>query len=238
MCTRFLEKDLPPSLCVDDVQSTCHKPWLPRALRSPVLVLVVGDVAHTLSADSRGGGCKDAHKVRFLYAGGASVRTRTRLSQPRSHTRPAGSEFERNRDSGWTPPDELEPGFVHMVFYGSVTVFTKGRRDCVWRPRDTAPVESSLVVLPRVLPESRLDWCTRQFESSILKSAQDSTWLVERDSNVDAYCERGLCPRWILKIQRLRAREEAERSWEARQARKRPEPEPEPKPEPKRHKLA
>ena len=125
-----------------------------------------------------------------------------------------------------------------MVFYGSVTVFTKGARDCVWRPRDTAPVESSLVVLPRVLPESQLDWLTRQFESSILKSAQDSTWLVERDSTVDAYRERGLFPRWILKLQRLRAREEADRAWEARRPGKLPEPEPEPEPEPKRRKLA
>jgi len=71
-----------------------------------------------------------------------------------------------------------------------------------------------------VLPESRLEWCTQVFENAIRKSAHDSTWLVERDSNVDAYCERRLYPRWILKIQRLRAYEEAERAWEARRAQK------------------
>lgn len=96
------------------------------------------------------------------------------------------------------------------MFYSSVTVFTQSARDCVWRPRDTAPVESSLLVLPKVLAESQLAWFSKLFESSILKSAQDSTWLVERESSVDAYCERGLHPRWLLKLQRARAREEAE----------------------------
>jgi hypothetical protein len=76
MCTRFLEKDLPPSLCVDDVQTTCHSPWLPRALRSPVLVLVVGDVAQTVSAGSRDGQRKALQGTRFLYAGGPAERAR------------------------------------------------------------------------------------------------------------------------------------------------------------------
>ena len=131
--------------------------------------------------------------------------------------RPTGSEFERNKALGWTTPGELDPGFVHMVFYGSVTVFTRDRRDCVWRPRDTAPVESSLVVLPRVLPEAKVDWFTRVFENSIYKSAQDSTWLVERDCGVDAYCERGLQSRRILKLLRLREHEAAEKAWRAGQ---------------------
>ena len=241
MCTRFLEKDLPPSLCVDDVQTTCHNPWLPRALRSPVLVLVVGDVAQIVSADSRGGVRKASQGTRFLYAGRPAHRARP--GPPKlTPAPPTGSEFERNRAVGWTPPDELEPGFVHMVFYGSVTVFTRDHRDCVWRPRDTAPVESSLVVLPRVLPESRLEWFTRVFQNSIQKSAQDSTWLVERDCGVDAYCERGLQSRRILKLQRLREHEAAERAWEAAQRGKQePLPEPPPKqeePPTKRQKLA
>ena len=121
----------------------------------------------------------------------------------------AGSEFERNRAEGWSPHDELDPGYVQLAFYSSVTVFTRDRRDCVWRPRDTAPVESSLVVLPRVLPESQLGWFTRAFEHSIRKCAQDSTWLVERGGGADAYSERGLQPRWILKRMRLRARAQA-----------------------------
>ena len=121
----------------------------------------------------------------------------------------AGSEFERNRAEGWSPHDELDPGYVQLAFYSSVTVFTRDRRDCVWRPRDTAPVESSLVVLPRVLPESQLGWFTRAFEHSIRKCAQDSTWLVERGGGADAYSERGLQPRWILKRMRLRERAQA-----------------------------
>lgn len=137
---------------------------------------------------------------------------------------------------GWSPHDELDPGYVQLVFYSSVTVFTRDPRDCVWRPRDTAPVESSLVVLPRVLPESRLAWFTRAFEHSIRKCAQDSTWLVERAAGVDAYSERGLQPRWILKRMRLRAHQEAERAREAA-GKPAPKPEPEPEPEPKRQKL-
>lgn len=127
-----------------------------------------------------------------------------------------------------------------MVFYSSVTVFTRGRRDCVWRPRDTAPVESSLVVLPRVLPESRLGWFTRVFEHAIRKSAEDSTWLVERDSGADAYSERGLQPRWILKRMRRRALMERSEKQEAPEPKNEPknEPRPEPRPEPKRQKLA
>lgn len=105
---------------------------------------------------------------------------------------------------------DLDPGFVKLVFYSSVTVFARGGRDCVWRPRDTAPVESCLAILPRVLAESQLPWFARTFEANIRKSAEDSTWLVERDSSLDVYCERGLSPRWIAKLQRKRAREEAE----------------------------
>lgn len=209
MCTRYLEKELPPSLCVDDVQTSCHSPWLPSAMRSPVLVLVAGDVAQTVSAESL---CPGPKPARFLYAGRAPPRARpSRRGSRQPHGGPAaGSEFERNRAEGWSPHDELDPGYVQLVFYSSVTVFTIDRRDCVWRPRDTAPVESSLVVLPRVLPESRLAWFTRAFEHSIRKCAQDSTWLVERGGGVDAYSERGLQPRWILKRMRLRARQSQE----------------------------
>ena len=71
MCTRYLEKELPPSLCVDDVQTSCHSPWLPSAMRSPVLVLVAGDVAQTVSAESL---CPGPKPARFLYAGRAPPR--------------------------------------------------------------------------------------------------------------------------------------------------------------------
>lgn len=100
------------------------------------------------------------------------------------------------------------------MFYSSFTVFSRDARDCVWRPRDTAPVESSLLVLPQILSESQLGWFSKLFESSILKSAEDSTWLVERDNSVDAYYEKNLHPRWLVKIQRARAREEAEQAAE------------------------
>lgn len=53
MCLRFLEKELPPSLSVDDIRAAGYSPWLPRALRSPILVLVSGDVARPVSADAR-----------------------------------------------------------------------------------------------------------------------------------------------------------------------------------------
>jgi hypothetical protein len=145
---------------------------------------------------------------------------------------PAGSEFERNRAVGWSPHDELEQGFVQMHFYSSVTVFARDRRDCVWRPRDTAPVESSLIVLPRVLPESKLAWLAHLFEHAVLKSAQDSTWLVEREDTADAYCERGLQSRRVLKLQRLRARQASQDTPQANDALAQ-EPS-----EPKRQKLA
>jgi len=130
-----------------------------------------------------------------------------------------------------------------MHFYSSVTVFARDRRDCVWRPRDTAPVASSLVVLPRVLPESHLAWLAELFEHAVLKSAHDSTWLVERDGGADAYCESGLQPRRILKLRRLRAQREAERAEQEPPKAQKQEPEraeraeQEP-PKPKRHKLA
>jgi hypothetical protein len=114
---------------------------------------------------------------------------------------------------GWSPHDELEHGFVQMHFYSSITVFARDRRDCVWRPRDTAPVESGLVVLPRVLPESQLGWLTQVLEHAVLKSARNSTWLVEREGTADSYCERGLQPMRFLKLQKMRARQ-AEREEE------------------------
>lgn len=66
-CIRFLEKELPPSLSVDDILVSRCNPWLPRALRSPVIVLVSGDVARVISADTKttqgvGGGT-------FLFVG-------------------------------------------------------------------------------------------------------------------------------------------------------------------------
>lgn len=91
-----------------------------------------------------------------------------------------------------------------------MTVFSQSPRDCVWRPSDTAPVESCLTILPRVLAESQLLWFAKQFEANIRKSAEDSTWVVERGNSVDVYCERGLFPRWLVKLQRTRRREEAE----------------------------
>ena len=193
MCARTLEKELPTSLCVDDVRATSNTSWVARALRSPVLVLVAGDVAQAVSAESA------CQSVRFLYE---------------------GSEFDVNRMSQPKAEADLEQGFVKIVFYGSLTVFSKDAGACVWRPRDTAPLESALMILPRVLPESKLGYFARRFQNCIYKCAEDSTWLVERAGSVDSYCEKGLLPFWIVKAERQRAREEAERAHEeARRAR-------------------
>lgn len=70
-------------------------------------------------------------------------------------------------------------------------------------------MESSLVVLPRVLPESKLSEFSRRFEHSIRKSVQDSLWLVERAHRVDTYSEQSLHPWWRVKRQIQQAREDA-----------------------------
>ena len=115
---------------------------------------------------------------------------------------PAGSEFDRNRDASYSPESELESGYVKITFHGAVTVFSRDAPDCIWRPRDTVPLESSMVVLPRILPEAHLGWFSSIFESAVLKIVSDSTWLVEREDSVDVYSERGLHPRWIQKAQK------------------------------------
>lgn len=73
MCTRFLEKDLPPSLSVDDIRASAHSGWIPRALRSPILVLVAGDVARPISAEYRDALGREGTPTRFLYAGAFKI---------------------------------------------------------------------------------------------------------------------------------------------------------------------
>ena len=55
-----------------------------------------------------------------------------------------GSEFERNRDASYRPESELESGYVKITFHGAATVFARDAADCIWRPRDTVPLESRL----------------------------------------------------------------------------------------------
>lgn len=181
MCTRTLEKELPHSLSVNDIRASSHTTWTPRALRQPVLVLVAGDVAQPVGADWNEARQKKCPAVRFLYA---------------------GSEFDRNRDARYCPESELDTGYVKIMFYSSITVFAHDTTDCVWRPRDTAPLESSMVLLPRILPDAQLAWLSKLFESAVHKSANDSTWLVERDGSVDVYSERTLQPRRAHRGQR------------------------------------
>lgn len=186
MCTRTLEKEMPRSLGVDDMRAMRHASWTARAMRTPVLILVAGDVAQSIHPEWSANRKREGPAVKFLYN---------------------GSEFDRNRDAGYKTESEFEPGYVKITFYGSVTVFTRCPADCVWRPSDTAPIESSNIVLPRILPEAHLDWISQLFASAVHKSARDSTWLVEREDSVDVYSEHTRAPRSMLKAQ---ARREAD----------------------------
>lgn len=57
-----MDKGLPSTLCTDDMRSYDPQYALKRALKSPVIVLVAGDVAHTINANGE-------KSTRFLYAG-------------------------------------------------------------------------------------------------------------------------------------------------------------------------
>lgn len=77
MCTRFLEKEPPLSLSVDDIRASSHTGWVSRALRSPVLILVAGDVARPISAEYRDTLAREGASSRFLYAGASDFQGKT-----------------------------------------------------------------------------------------------------------------------------------------------------------------
>lgn len=59
-----MDKGLPDTLCAEDLRAYDPRHTLQRALRAPVVVLVAGDVAQTVSAEGE-------RSARFLYAGNA-----------------------------------------------------------------------------------------------------------------------------------------------------------------------
>lgn len=60
--THGMDKRLPRTMCTDDIRSYDPQYALKRALKTPVIVLVAGDVAQTVSAEGE-------RSARFLYAG-------------------------------------------------------------------------------------------------------------------------------------------------------------------------
>ena len=159
---RHLTKDLPATLGVDDLRARNPSADLSRALRCPVLVLVAGDVGEQIVA-----GREFRSGARFLYL---------------------GSEFDRHRLHR-QPSSDVNADYVDLVFYSSVTLFTANRRGGGWSPHCTVPVESGMVLLPKVLPESHLPRLARWFENALRKGAHDSRWLVQRRSGLDCYSE-------------------------------------------------
>jgi hypothetical protein len=159
---RHLTKDLPATLGVDDLRTRNPSADLSRALRCPIIVLVAGDVGEQIVA-----GAEFRSGARFLYL---------------------GSEFDRQRL--YRPPSsDVNADFVDLVFYSSFTLFAENRRGGRWSPQCTVPVESGIVMLPKVLPESHLPRLARWFENALRKGAHDSRWLVQRQAGMDCYSE-------------------------------------------------
>ena len=162
MCVRQFQKDLPKSLCAEDLRGVSSSGELARAMRAPIIVLVAGDVGQQISSG------RDFHSgARFLYL---------------------GSEFDRHR-AEWHPNGDVSQDFVDLVFYSSVTLFAQRRQGGPWLPSCTVPMQSGVVLLPRVLRETQLHRFTRWFENALRKSTADSMWLVQRGAAVDAYSE-------------------------------------------------
>lgn len=104
MCMRYLDKDLPPSLCVDDVQSCNSSFFLAQAMRSPLLVLAAGDVAQTVSAESLLN-LKAMQSMRFLYAGRRFFcsRARERCARCLTHATPCRVRVRPKSRGGLDP---------------------------------------------------------------------------------------------------------------------------------------
>lgn len=110
MCNRMLEKELPRSLCVDDLRDSRHSSWINRALRQPVLVLVAGDVAQTVGADWNEARRKQSPVVRFLYTGETPRDSCTPARRPRFLS--TGPDLPPARRVGVRPQSrrQLQPG--------------------------------------------------------------------------------------------------------------------------------
>lgn len=99
----------------------------------------------------------------------------------------AGSEYDAKNQSAWTQYEELEAGFISLMFYGSATIYSRSE-DGATRRVDVLPFEAGVVILPKRWPvaeQAMLGKCMKWAKRAVTKAAHDSLWWVEgKDATV------------------------------------------------------
>jgi hypothetical protein len=169
MCSNHIVLPMPPTLSVHDLRSYNPNNNLVRALQTPFLILVGGDIARAISANSMN---KQAgHKM--LYPGSV-------YSKPVEYR----------------PMCELEQGQIDLTFHSTMAVYERVRMDC--HLKDMVPVQSSVFVLPtkiwdRDVPKFQ-DWVI----DMIKKSFKDSIVTLDNDVyNAWTLAQKKACTRTV-----------------------------------------
>lgn len=121
MCSNHVGVPMPHTLEVHDLRKYNPVDNLAKALCTPFIVLVGGDVARRVSTTSMAK--QSGHKM--LYPGSV-------------YSRPVS----------YAPSVELEHGFVELQFHSSMSIYDKPERHAAWELKDVVPVQSGMMVLP------------------------------------------------------------------------------------------
>lgn len=157
-CQSSIPKEFPRSLRVSDLRQYAPAQNLAAMRRAFFLVMVAGDRAFGLSVANH-----TEQRTHFLYTG-------SRYSSP----------------AAWpSRPEELEDGFVPLVFCSTLASFRRG----VFA--SAMPMESSLILLPTLIRERDLPRLARWVEQKLWHAIRGSVWATETGS----FNEASLRPR-------------------------------------------
>lgn len=121
------------------------------------MVLAAGDTALGVSV---AGAC-EKHPTRFLFH---------------------GSSYARDQGPREAAPSELDENYVPLHFHGTVAVF-----DHAARFHAVIPIESGIVLFPRLVHESDVPLLSRWARSAMERSMQTSIWVT---GSGDSYNEQ------------------------------------------------
>lgn len=126
-------------------------------LRSyPVLVLVTGDWAQNVSLDGYARVKGDVHRL---------------PSEPFDHFERLGCDAKPAESS------EVSKAFRLLEYHCSVATYSAGEGHA-WGLEGVSPMLSDMVVLPRVLPESRIGYAIHCLSHAVKKTLKDSLLLA------------------------------------------------------------